>query len=154
MTSSSRTAASPRKVGPNTGVARGDVSGRTAWVAAGLRGEAPVTLFADEIRCPAEVGDLARQLLEIALLPESERGGVWHLAGPEALSRFALGVLIAATQRLPLERLRWGLSRDSDAPRPRDLRLLTRRADALLRSRIRPISQVAAEALATPPGSG
>lgn len=123
---------------------------RSAWVAAGLRGEIPLTLFADELRCPAEVGDLARQLWELVLLPESERGGVWHLAGPEALSRYALGILIAATLRLPPDRLRWGTSRDSPDPRPRDLRLLTARADALLRSRIRPISQVAAEALAAP----
>ena len=127
---------------------------RTAWVASGLRGEAPVTLFADEIRCPVEVGDLARQLWEIVFLPEAERGGVWHLAGPEALSRFALGALIAAALRLPTDRLRWGLSREAPERRPRDLRLLTPRADALLLSRIRPISQVAAEALAPAAGAG
>lgn len=121
---------------------------RTAWVASGLRGEAPITLFVDEIRCPIFVDDLAAQLWEIAALPFGARGGVWHLAGPEALSRFALGSLIATALRLPTDRLRWGVGRDSPEPRPRDLRLLTPRADAALATRARPISVVAAEALA------
>lgn len=127
---------------------------RTAWVAAGLRGEAPVTLFADEIRCPILVDDLVAQLWEIAALPEEDRAGVWHLAGPEALSRFALGALIAAALRLPAERLRWGRSRDAPGPRPRDLRLLTARADAALRTRARPVSIAAGEALASRSGAG
>ena len=131
-----------------------DPDPRTAWVAAGLRGETPVTLFADEIRCPILVDDLVAQLWEIAALSPAERAGVWHLAGPEALSRFALGSLIAAALRLPTDRLRWGLSGDAVEPRPRDLRLLTPRADANLAARARPISLAAGEALASDPAAG
>jgi dTDP-4-dehydrorhamnose reductase len=127
---------------------------RTAWVASGLRGEIPATLFVDEIRCPIFVDDLVRQIWEIVALPADQRGGVWHLAGPEALSRFALGSLIAAALGLPTVHLGRGLSRDSPVPRPRDLRLLTTRADRALSTRARPISVLAGEALAAAKKSG
>jgi dTDP-4-dehydrorhamnose reductase len=124
----------------------------TAWVQRGLRAEERVTLFTDEIRCPIEVGDLARQIWEIGGLPAGGRRGVWHLAGPEALSRYALGLLLAAHHGLPAERLVPALSRTSPAPRPRDLRLLTTRADARLRTRAWPISRhLAPPALAGAP---
>jgi dTDP-4-dehydrorhamnose reductase len=121
---------------------------RSAWVAAGLRGEAAVTLYVDEIRSPILVQDLAAQIIEIAALPAPGQAGVWHLAGPEAMSRFALGALIAAALGLPAERLRAGRSSGGDAPRPRDLRLLTSRADRQLMHRARSISEAAAGALA------
>lgn len=124
---------------------------RTAWVAAGLRGEMPVTLFVDEIRTPILVDDLAAQLVELVELPPEARSGVWHLAGPESLSRFALGALIAAALGLSADRLRAGRSDAAGPPRPRDLRLLTPRADSTLRRRARPLSEAAAEALATRP---
>ncbi len=41
-------------------------------------------LFTDAIRCPVHVEDLAAALWEIAL---SDAAGVFHLAGPDALSR-------------------------------------------------------------------
>lgn len=125
---------------------------RSAWVARGLRGESPVTLFVDEIRTPILVHDLAAQIIEIVGLESAQRGGIWHLAGPEALSRFALGTLVAAALQLPTERLRAGYSTEHDAPRPRDVRLLTPRADRMLRHRARPIS--AAAALAAGGGGG
>lgn len=117
---------------------------RSAWVARGLRGDSPVTLFVDEIRTPILVHDLAAQIVEIAGLEPARRSGVWHLAGPEALSRFALGTLIAAALRLPTERLRAGYSADHAASRPRDVRLLTPRADRMLRHRAGSISAAAA----------
>ena len=122
---------------------------RTAWVASGLRGEAPVTLFVDEIRTPILVTDLATQILEIVALPPTERGGVWHLAGPESLSRFAIGALTAAVLGLPTGRLRAGRSEEGGVSRPRDLRLLTTRADRRLRHQARSISEAAAAAVAS-----
>jgi dTDP-4-dehydrorhamnose reductase len=113
---------------------------RSAWVAESLREGREVTLFVDEFRCPIAVEDLAFQLWEIAALPPRERGGVWHLAGPEALSRYTLGALIAAREGLDAGGIRPGWSRDAPSPRPRDLRLLTTRADRTLRTRARPIS--------------
>jgi dTDP-4-dehydrorhamnose reductase len=113
---------------------------RCAWVADSLREARPVTLFVDELRCPIAVHDLAAQVWEIARLPADERGGVWHLAGPEAVSRYTLGVLIAAHEKLDPAGITPAPSSASTAPRPRDLRLLTTRADRQLRTRARPVS--------------
>ncbi|MFI1226033.1 MULTISPECIES: SDR family oxidoreductase [unclassified Streptomyces] len=58
-------------------------------LAAGTRAGA---LFTDDIRCPVHVTDLAAALWELAV---SDAAGVFHLAGPDALSRYELGLLIA-----------------------------------------------------------
>lgn len=114
----------------------------SAWVLDALRrGERP-PLFTDELRCPIAVEDLAAQLWELAALPADRRGGVWHLAGPEAVSRYALGVLLALRAGLDPRGIEPRPSAASSAPRPRDLRLLTARADAALSTRARPVSTV------------
>ncbi|HUE97242.1 MAG TPA: sugar nucleotide-binding protein, partial [Longimicrobiaceae bacterium] len=120
---------------------------RTRWVLGGLRGETSVALFTDELRSPILADDLARQIWEIARLDASRRSGVWNLAGPEALSRYALGTLIAAAHGFDPAALVPASSREATEPRPRDLRLLTRRADRELLTRASPLS-VAAAALA------
>lgn len=122
---------------------------RTSWVMAGLRGESQVSLYVDELRCPIAVDDLVAQIWEIASLPAAERTGVWNLVGPEAMSRFALGALIAAAMELPPTMLRAARSAEAPDRRPRDLRLSTRRADVALRTRARPLSELAAASLAT-----
>jgi dTDP-4-dehydrorhamnose reductase len=113
---------------------------RCAWVADSLRERRPISLFVDELRCPIAVDDLARQMWEIAALPPDERAGVWHLAGPEAVSRYALGLLIAAHEGLDPAGITPALSAAATTPRPRDLRLLTTRADRHLSTRARPVS--------------
>lgn len=105
------------------------------------RGERP-RLFFDELRCPVAVEDLAAQLWEVALLPAADRAGVWHLAGPEAVSRYTLGVLLALRHGLDPREIEAVPSAASSAPRPRDLRLLTLRADRALRTRARGASEV------------
>lgn len=127
---------------------------RTAWVADGLRGQSPLTLYVDEIRCPIGREDLSRQIWEIAALPAAARAGVWHLAGPEAMSRYALGVLIAAALGLPADRIVPAWSATASERRPRDLRLLTGRADAALATRARPVAALASERVATRHASG
>jgi len=114
----------------------------SAWVMDALRRGESVRLFTDELRCPVAVEDLAAQLWEIAMLPEGRRAGVWHLAGPEAVSRYALGVLLALRGGMDPSAILPVPSAGASAPRPRDLRLLTPRADAALRTRPRPISAV------------
>jgi dTDP-4-dehydrorhamnose reductase len=109
-----------------------------------LRSGDPVRLFTDELRCAIEVGDLAAQLWELAALPEAARAGVWNLAGPEALSRYALGVLLAVRHRLDAAAIVPVPSSSGTEARPRDLRLSTDRADAALRSRPRGASEVLA----------
>jgi dTDP-4-dehydrorhamnose reductase len=114
----------------------------SAWVVDALRRGDPVRLFTDELRCPIAVADLAAQLWEVALLPSERRAGIWHLAGPEAVSRYALGVLLALRHGLDASAIVPALSASAPAPRPLDLRLLTPRADAELRMRARPVSAV------------
>lgn len=113
----------------------------SAWIVGALgRGE-PVRLFVDELRCPTAADDLAAQLWEVAALPAEERGGVWNLAGPEAVSRHTLGVLVALRHGLDPAAIVPARSADHPAPRPRDLRLTTARADRTLRARARPIGE-------------
>jgi dTDP-4-dehydrorhamnose reductase len=117
---------------------------RCAWVADALRNGEPFTLLTDELRCPIAVEDLAAQIWEIVALPRERQAGVWNLAGPEAVSRHELGLLIAARHGLDPAGLTPMLSAELDMPRPRDLRLTTARADRELSVRARPISEVAA----------
>jgi dTDP-4-dehydrorhamnose reductase len=104
--------------------------------------------FVDELRSAIAVEDLAAQLWELALLPRGRMAGVWHLAGPEAVSRYTLATLLAVRHGIQT-RVVSALNREFTPRRPRDLRLLTPRADGELRTRARPIS----EAL-FPPGRG
>jgi dTDP-4-dehydrorhamnose reductase len=53
------------------------------------RGET-TTWFDDELRQPAMAADLAAALWRIASLDRTARSGVWHLPGPETLSRYEL----------------------------------------------------------------
>ncbi|GIE28286.1 dTDP-4-dehydrorhamnose reductase [Actinoplanes italicus] len=62
-------------------------------------------LFTDDFRCPVHVQDLAAALLELAASPYA---GVHHVAGPDAVSRYELGLLIAARDGLDASRLRAG----------------------------------------------
>jgi dTDP-4-dehydrorhamnose reductase len=127
---------------------------RCAWVADALRNGEPIALLTDELRCPIAVEDLAAQIWEITALPSERQAGVWNLAGPEALSRYTLGLLIAAHQGLDPAGLTPMRSAELSTPRPRDLRLSTARADRELIVRARPITAVMAAATtwAEPPG--
>jgi dTDP-4-dehydrorhamnose reductase len=107
-----------------------------------IRGGEPVRLFVDELRCPIAVEDLAAQLWEIATMPAEARAGFWHLVGPEALSRYALGVLVARRHGVDADAIVPARSRGAGLQRPRDLRLLTTRADRELSTCARPISEV------------
>ena len=123
---------------------------RITWIADSLRHADPLTLYVDELRCPIAAADLATQLWEIATLPRGEAAGVWHLAGPEALSRYALGLLIAAKFALEPSGITPGRSGGAAPPRPRDVRLLTARADRVLTCRARPIGELFAGPAAAP----
>ena len=106
---------------------------RTRWVVDSLRHGQPITLYTDELRCPVWVEQLAAVLLELAG-KEKEPGGVWHLAGAQALSRYEFGVRLARAYGLDPAGIRPGQSRDSGAIRPRDCRLEIVKAQAQLRS--------------------
>lgn len=91
-------------------------------------------LFTDDIRCPVHVTDLAAALLELAL---SGAAGLHHAAGPDALSRYELGVLIARRDSLDASRLPAGLRAQSTIPGALDVRLDSRATQQSLRTRLR-----------------
>lgn len=103
-----------------------------------LAGRNPGALFTDEIRCPIHVADLASALLELADLDGS---GVLNVAGPQALSRYELGVLIARRYGHDPSGLRASTTSASGLRRPTDVRLDVRRAQALLATRLRSASE-------------
>jgi dTDP-4-dehydrorhamnose reductase len=94
----------------------------------------PGVLFADELRCPVHVADLSAALIELAA---GRAGGVFHVAGPDAISRYDLGCLIAQREDLGCAILRVGRRAKLDIPGPIDLRLDCRQTQAGLRTRIR-----------------
>ncbi|MFI5795015.1 SDR family oxidoreductase [Streptomyces sp. NPDC051677] len=91
-------------------------------------------LFTDDVRCPVHVEDLAAALWEIAL---SDAAGMFHLAGPDALSRHDLGVLIARRDGLDARRLPAGRRADTSLPGPLDVRLDCCATQQRLRTRLR-----------------
>ncbi|NUT47307.1 MAG: sugar nucleotide-binding protein [Saccharothrix sp.] len=89
-------------------------------------------LFTDEVRKPVHVHDLADALVELA---GGDYRGVLNVVGADAVSRYELGVLVAA--RDGLDPLTLPATRSASPYRPPDIRLTTARAEALLRTRLR-----------------
>ncbi|MER5194105.1 SDR family oxidoreductase [Streptomyces sp. NPDC002755] len=91
-------------------------------------------LFTDDIRCPVHVTDLAAGLWELAA---SNEAGVFHLAGTDALSRYALGVLIARRDGIAPSLLPAGRRADTLLPGALDVRLDSRATQHRLDIRLR-----------------
>jgi dTDP-4-dehydrorhamnose reductase len=96
-------------------------------------GAAAGALYTDNVRCPVHVTDLAAALLELA----SAHAGVCHVTGPDAVSRYELGLLIAERDGLDPAALPAGLCAASDRPGPLDVRLDSARTQARLTTRLR-----------------
>jgi dTDP-4-dehydrorhamnose reductase len=91
-------------------------------------------LFTDEVRCPVHVTDLASALLELAASPHA---GICHVAGADAISRYELGLLIAARDGLDQAALPAGLRAATGPPGAIDVRLDSTRTQARLTTRLR-----------------
>ena len=91
-------------------------------------------LYTDEVRCPVHVTDLAAALLELAAAPHA---GPCHVAGPDAVSRHELGLLIAARDGLEPSALPGGPRPAARFPSPLDLRLDSAKTQARLGIRLR-----------------
>ncbi|MFB8401274.1 SDR family oxidoreductase [Streptomyces sp. NPDC055912] len=100
-------------------------------LAAGTRDGA---LFMDDVRCPVHVGDLAAALWELTL---SDMAGVFHLAGPDAVSRHELGTLIAQRDGLDPSLLPTGRRADSGLPGGLRVHLDSRVSQKSLATRLR-----------------
>jgi dTDP-4-dehydrorhamnose reductase len=118
---------------------------RTSLILGGLGGHEQLThqlvagrvrgaLFTDEIRTPVHVDDLAAALIELA---GNGYRGVLNVAGPEAVSRYDLGVLVARRDGLDPAAVPAGRLADSGLNRPANVRLRVDKAQALLRTRLR-----------------
>jgi len=95
-----------------------------AWLD-GPGGATAYPLFTDEIRCPAQVDDVAAALVELALRDARGVPTVLHAVGPAAISRYQFGRLaLNALGRDPAEAVA-AQSRDAGTPRPRKLVLTT-----------------------------
>ncbi len=117
------------------------LDGTSEWVVTALRAGERVTLFGDEIRTPILVDDLADATWEIASLEPAARSGIWHLRGPEALSRVDIGMWLCRRFDLDPSLIDVRSSAVEGAGRPRDLSLTGARA-ATLSVRPRPLSTV------------
>ncbi len=114
------------------------VDPRTQWVWDSVRQQRPLTLFTDEYRCPVWIEDLAGALLELAQL---DFQGALNVAGPQRLSRYALGVKLCAFAGLDPTGIRAGSVGDSGLVRPRDCTLEIGLAQRVLRTRLRSVDE-------------
>jgi dTDP-4-dehydrorhamnose reductase len=103
-------------------------------------------LYTDEVRCPVHVTDLASALLELAASPDA---GVCHVAGPDAVSRYEFGLLIAARDGLDKAALRAGRRADTGLSGPADVRLDCTRTQERLNTRLRGAREFLAPAIPT-----
>jgi dTDP-4-dehydrorhamnose reductase len=92
-----------------------------------VRGGGAPSLFVDEVRCPIRAVDLAATLWALVTIDRRDRAGVWHLPGPEALSRWELGTRLLAAAGLSPSSVVASSALDHPEPRPADLTLRTER---------------------------
>jgi dTDP-4-dehydrorhamnose reductase len=97
-------------------------------------GRADGVLFTDDVRCPVHVEDLAEAVLELGT---GEERGVAHCAGPDAVSRYEIGLLVAERDGLDRDTLKPGSRADTSIEGPVELRLDSRRTQDLLATRLR-----------------
>lgn len=85
----------------------------------------PLDLFHDEIRSPVQVDDIADLTLALC---DNWRGGILHVGGPQALSRYELGRQLCEKLDIPIQETITRSSRNILAhtnQRPRDLTLIS-----------------------------
>ncbi len=131
------TAANPAALVVRLPLLCGDSFGRglgasDSVLAAVNRGERP-RLFTDEWRTPLDASDAARALVELA---STNHGGLLHVAGPERMTRFELGLrALRAHGRVDADLCVDAAVREGEhADRPADVALNADRARALLRT--------------------
>jgi dTDP-4-dehydrorhamnose reductase len=102
--------------------------GTVRRIRSGADGRAPTRWFQDETRQPAMAADVARAIWKIALLPAARRAGVWHLPGPEQLTRYEISQRVVAALGLDPSSI-VGASTPSDLLRPQHINMRAGRAE-------------------------
>jgi len=103
-----------------------------------IAGRVRGALFTDMIRKPVHVDDLAAGLLELAA---NDYRGILNVAGPDAISRYDLGVLVARREGLDPSLIPVATLADSGTRLAADVRLITERVVSLLRTRLRGVHE-------------
>ncbi|XSG76992.1 SDR family oxidoreductase [Herpetosiphon llansteffanensis] len=112
----------------------------TTMALAMLRGERDGVLFSDEMRCPVFVEDVAQALLELAQRPRLY--GIFHLVGPQILSRFELGQALLAWNGIDSTGLPAGTTTASGLRRPSRVVVDNRATQSQLSTILRSIDDV------------
>lgn len=116
---------------------------QTRWLLEGLDNHTPVRLFIDEKRSPIWVKNLAEALLELATI---DFNGILHLAGPETLNRWDLGLaILRLVQRSPTPNIQPSTIAESGMIRPKNLAFNINKSRNLLRTPFLSISEVLQE---------
>ncbi|HKY14986.1 MAG TPA: sugar nucleotide-binding protein [Microthrixaceae bacterium] len=116
----------------------------TRWLATACAARQPVILFTDEVRAVIRLDDLVATLARLVEVERAERGGCWHLAGPEPMSRAQLGRLVIERLGLDDSAVRFDTAATHGEPRPRDVSMTCRRAVERLSFAPRPVDTVTA----------
>ncbi|WP_430782272.1 SDR family oxidoreductase [Actinoplanes sp. G11-F43] len=103
-----------------------------------ITGRARGALFTDMIRQPVHVDDLAEAVLELAA---SDYRGILNVTGPDPISRYDLGVLVARQQGLDPSAIPVSTLAESGLRMAPEVRLDTTRAVSLLRTRLRGVHE-------------
>ncbi len=125
-------------------------TGNLAWMRGVIEKGEKIPLFTDEFRNPSGASELARGL---ALLAHGAAPGLYHLAGPERMSRFELGRIICAAMDWPESALRPTRLADLnlDPPRPADVSLNQDKARSVLgEEMVRPLAETLAQSVKAP----
>ncbi|MFG2009341.1 sugar nucleotide-binding protein [Micromonospora sp. NPDC048868] len=97
------------------------------------------SLFTDELRCPIDVTDLAAAVLELL---GTDYAGPLNVAGPDAVSRAELGLLVAAHAGIDPAGMKTTTGAAAGVLRPAEVRLDSTRAAGLLGTRLRGVREL------------
>ena len=101
-----------------------------------FHGRVDGTLFVDRYRTPVHPADVAGAVLELATMDHT---GLLNVAGPDEISWYEMGRLVAVRDGLDPDRLPTGYT--ASHPAPADTRLVSDRARALLTTRLRGVRE-------------
>jgi dTDP-4-dehydrorhamnose reductase len=133
------------------GAGFGDRATATEAIARALRAGRPLRLFTDQYRTPVDPESISGALH--ALL-EQAASGLFHLGGPERLSRFELGQRVARALRLPCASIVAARQAEAGgAPRPADVSLDSGKARRELGYAPRPLDDGIHEGRRLPQGT-